>query len=46
MDVIIAEVASLKFLQHQHLVSYLGTEKEDNILRIFMEYGLCSPYYM
>lgn len=40
MDLVVTEIASLKFLQHQHLVSYLGTEKEGPVLRIFMEYVL------
>lgn len=38
MDLVAAEIESLQSLQHPHIVDYLGTEKEDNMLRIFLEY--------
>ncbi len=37
MDTVVAEIDSLKGLQHPHIVSYLGTEQEGHILRIFYE---------
>jgi serine/threonine protein kinase len=40
MDLVASEIESLRALRHPHIVEYLGTEKEDNTLRIFLEYAL------
>lgn len=39
MDLVANEIESLRALRHPHIVDYLGTEKEDNTLRIFLEYA-------
>ena len=42
MDLVANEIESLRALRHPHIVDYLGTEKEDNTLRIFLEYALAT----
>ena len=39
MDLVANEIESLRALRHPHIVDYLGPEKEDNTLRIFLEYA-------
>jgi len=44
MDLVVNEIESLRGFQHPHIVSYLGTEKEENTLRIFLEYAITKIY--
>lgn len=46
MDLVAAEIESLRALHHPHIVDYLGTEREDNTLRIFLEYVLRWRSYL